>query len=95
MAISGDGKQLWTASGDGTTRLWDLATGNERCRLYSFDAGKDWLVVTPKGLFDGSPDVWRLVAYRMPGTLTLIEDDATRRRFHRPGLLTQVWKGHR
>ena len=49
VALSGDGKHLWTASKDGTTRLWDPATGKERCRLYSFDAGKDWLVVTPDG----------------------------------------------
>ena len=48
VALSGDGKHLWTASPDGTTRLWDPATGKERCRLYSLDAGKDWLVATPR-----------------------------------------------
>lgn len=69
------------------------ATGKELCRLYSFDAGKDWLVVTPEGSFDGSPGAWRFVAYRVPGTLKLLDDDATRRRGYRPGLLAQVWKG--
>ena len=92
VALSGDGKHLWTASKDGTARLWDPATGKERCRLYSFDAGKDWLVVTPEGFFDGSEGAWRFVAHRVPGTLKLVDDDATRKRFHRPGLLATVWK---
>ncbi len=61
----------------------------------SLGAGKDWLVVTPDGFFDGSPGAWRFVAYRVPGTLKLLDDDATRRRFHRPGLLAQVWKGEK
>jgi len=95
VALSADSKTLWTASADGTARLWDPATGKERCRLYSLDAGKDWLVVTPEGLFDGSPGAWPFVAYRVPGTLKLLDDDATRKRFHRLGLLAKVWKGER
>jgi len=93
VTVSKDGKHLWTASIDGTTRLWDPAIGKERCRLYSLDAGKDWLVVTPEGFFDGSPGAWRFVTYRNAATGTLVDDDATRRRFHRPGLLARVWKG--
>src|SRR5262249_62016819 len=54
VALSRDGKQPWTVSLDGTVRLWNPDTGKELCRLYSFDAGKDWLVVTPEGHFDGA-----------------------------------------
>jgi WD40 repeat protein len=90
VALSGDGKLLWTALGDTTIRLWDTTTGEERCRLVSLDAGKDWLVVTPDGRFDGSPGAWRFVAYREPGTLTVVDDEATRRHFHRPGLLAEL-----
>jgi WD40 repeat protein len=92
MALSRDGQHLWTAS-PGAARLWDPATGKERCRLYVFDAGKEWLVVTPDGSFDGSEGAWRFVTYRVPGTSRVVDDDATRRRFHRPGLLAQIWKG--
>jgi hypothetical protein len=53
----------------------------------------DWLVVTPDGFFDGSKDVWRFVAYRELGTLELFDDNATLKRFHRPGLLAEVWRG--
>jgi WD40 repeat protein len=93
VALSADGKHLWTAGKDGSTRLWDTATGKERCRLYSFDSGKDWLVVTPDGFFDGSDGAWQFVAYRVLGTLGLADDDVTRRRFHRPGLLAKIWQG--
>src|SRR5262249_39736316 len=92
VALSRDGKQAWTVSFDGTLRIWDVATGKERCRLYSCDAGKDWLIVTPEGLFDGSEGAARLVVYRVPGAQKLVDDDATRRRFHRPGLLSKVWQ---
>jgi hypothetical protein len=56
--------------------------------LYSLDAGQHRLVVTPDGLFDGS--AWKFVTYRTRGTLKLLDDDETRRRFHRPGLLGQL-----
>ena len=92
VALSRDARHVWTVGGDGTTRLWDAATGKERCRLYSLDAGKDWLAVTSEGLFDGSPGGAPLVTYREEGSLKLFEDDATRRRFHRPGLLAELWK---
>jgi WD40 repeat protein len=91
VALSRDGKEPWTVFLDGTVRLWDPATGKERCRLYSFDAGKDWLAVTPEGLFDGSEGAARFAAYRVPGTQQFVDDDATRRRFYRPGLLAQLW----
>ena len=52
----------------------------------------DWLVVTPEGFFDGSSGAWRFVAYRVPGTLKVLDDDAKRKQFHRPGLLAVVFK---
>ena len=71
-------QRFWTVCGDATIRLWDLATGKERCRLYSFDSGANWLVVTPKGHFDCSKDAWEYVAFRVSGTLKLLDDDAAR-----------------
>jgi hypothetical protein len=84
--VSPDGKQLWTAD-----RLWDLTKGQELCRLYSFDFGREWLAVTPDGLVDGSEDAWRHVVFRVPGTLEFLDDKATFQKFHRPGLLARLW----
>ena len=61
-------------------------------RLYSVDVGKEWLIVAPGGFFDGSAGAWQFVAYGTPDALTLAGDEATLRRFHRPGLLAAIWK---
>ena len=59
------------------------------------DGGKDWLVVSPDGFFDGSKGAWRYVSYRSAGTLQLVEDEATLQRFYRPGLLGLLLKGQK
>ena len=87
IAVSPDGKQLW----DGTAGLWDLTKGQELCRLYGFDVGREWLAVTPEGLIDGSDGAWRHVVFRVPGTLKIFDDKATFQKFHRPGLLARLW----
>src|SRR5262249_15485736 len=60
-----DGQQVLTGSTDGMTRIWDVATGDELCRLISIEGGKDWVVVTPEGLFDGSKGGREKVCFRM------------------------------
>lgn len=93
VALSGDGRRAWTASGDGTTRLWEAETGKELAALISIDAGQDWLVVTPDGFFDGSPNGTKLVSYRTPGTMTLAPLEQYRKYYYKPGLLAAVWSG--
>lgn len=92
-AWSADGKSVWTAGVDGVTRLWDPGSGLELCQLHSFDLGKTWLVGQRDGHFDGPLDAWGMVGHQNKITKSIISNDATRRRFHRPGLLTEVWKG--
>lgn len=46
-----DSRFLVTSSYDRTTRLWDVNTLQEACRLLSFRDGT-WVVVTPDGRFD-------------------------------------------
>ena len=84
-----------SGSSDGTTRLWDALTGKELCSLVSLDEGKDWLVVSPDGFFDGSKGGWRYVSYRRPCTLELVDDEATLQRFYRPGLMGLLLKGQK
>ena len=90
VALSPDGKLALTASWDGSVRIWDGGNGKELCRLYSLEGGKDWLVITPEGRFDGSPGAWDLVGYRMPNG-RVVHDDATLNRYHRPALLSSIW----
>jgi WD40 repeat protein len=93
VVLSADGKTAWTGSRDGTVRAWDTATGKELCALLVLDSGRDWLVVTPEGYHDGSEGGRRFLAFRVPGTLQVVDDDATRQRFYRPGLLARLLKG--
>ncbi len=90
LALSGNAKHVWTESKDGAAILFDAQRGEELCRIHSFDHGKQWLVVTPEGLFDGSENARQFVAYREPGTLKLRDDDETINRHHEPGLLQRL-----
>ena len=44
-------------------KLWDVRAGTELASLFSLDQ-QDWLVVTPDGLFDGSPSSWNQILWR-------------------------------
>ena len=95
VAFSPNGRALFTASGDGTIRLWDVATGQEMARLVSLDAGKNWLVVSPEGFFDGSEGGRQKVAFRIGGGLNVVPVDRFFNSFYRPGLLREVMQGQR
>jgi WD40 repeat protein len=95
VAFSPDGTQVLTGAIDGTTRLWDIATGQELAWLISLDAGKDWLVVTPEGLFDGSAGGRQKVSFRVGGGLNVVPVDRFFQDFCRPGLLAAIWRGER
>ena len=55
ISFSHNNKYLITASADGTTRLWDISTGKEIAQFISFTDG-DWVVITPEGYFNASPN---------------------------------------
>src|SRR5207302_1129606 len=92
VVITPDGKRLFTASSDGTTRIWESSNGEELVRLVSLNEGKDWLVITPDGHFDGSPNAFKLAKFRTDGRLKLEPIEKHANELHRPGLLAAIWK---
>jgi len=88
--FSPDGKYVLTGSSDGTTRLWETETGNTIfTRVY---LGKDdWIVTTPDGRFDGSPDGIKLLHYAKDNKS--IPLDSLFDRFYTPNLVAQVMSG--
>jgi hypothetical protein len=95
VALSARGKRILTGSADGTARFWDAATGKELCTLIGIDQGQDWLVVTPEGLFDGSPAGREKVSFRVGDGLTVVPVDRFFQDFYSPGLLAALLRGDR
>ena len=63
--------------------------------MHVLNGGKDWLIVTPDGHFDGSDNAARYLSYRVPGTVNFVPTDSVQKRFHRPGLLAEMMGGQK
>lgn len=95
LAFSADGKLLISGSNDRTTRLWETATGQELAKLLAIDE-REWLVVTPDGLFDGSPAAWNKIFWRFsPGLADIAPVEYFFNEFYYPGLLADIFAGQR
>lgn len=95
VAPSPDGRLLLTSSRDGTVRLFDVATGVELVSLASSNGGKNWAVVAPDGLYDGSETGRRMIGYRFATKLPGAVVDQFFAQYYRPGLLAEIFRGER
>jgi WD40 repeat protein len=95
LTFNSDGKLLVSGSSDSSMKLWDVSTGKELASLFSLDQ-QDWLVLTPDGLFDGSPSAWNQILWRFSANLfdvapvELFFND-----YYYPGLLADLYAGKR
>ena len=94
LAISSDSRFLSTTTHN-VTSVWDTATGQELVRLISLNNGKDWLAVTPEGLFDGTEGGLANVSFRIGHGLKVVPVNRLFQDFHREGLLARIWNGER
>jgi WD40 repeat protein len=93
--ITPDGRQALTVSSEGSILLWDLATGSQLGQFIFLNGGKDWLVATPEGLFDGTTAARDQLMFRVGGGLNLVPVDRFFQDFYRPGLLAELLGGER
>jgi WD40 repeat protein len=94
--FSPDGRLLASASDDGSTFLWDAKTGEHLLTLISLDDGGEWMVVTPQGLFDGTPVSWNQILWRYnQETFNVAPIEWFFNEFYYPGLLADVFNGKR
>lgn len=95
VAFSPNGKLLMSGSSDTKIKVWEISSGTELASLIALDE-KDWIVVTPDGLFDGSPVAWSKILWRFNNnTFNYAAVEAFFSDFYYPGLLTDVLEGKR
>jgi WD40 repeat protein len=102
LDFSADGRWFVSGSEDGSTRLWDAKTGDAMAAILSLreSAGgfsfqqTDWLVVSPDGLFDGSPGAWHQILWRFEqSSFNVRPVEVFFNDFFHPGLLAEILAG--
>jgi WD40 repeat protein len=95
VAFSPDNKYLVSGSSDTSMKVWEVASGKELASLIALGE-HDWIVVTPDGLFDGSPAAWNKIIWRFNNnTFEHAPVEAFFNEFYYPGLLTDIFAGKR
>lgn len=94
--FSPDARLMASAGDDGSTFLWDARTGEHLLTLISLDDGGEWMVVTPQGLFDGTPVSWNQILWRYnQDTFNVAPIELFFNEFYYPGLLADIFNGKR
>jgi WD40 repeat protein len=94
VTFSVDSRWIVSGSDDGSMMVWNTEIGSLAATLVSMRQSDDWLVVTPDGLFDGSPVSWNLLLWRFArNTFRVAPVDAFFNEFYYPGLLADILAG--
>ena len=95
VAFSPDGKWIASGSSDATMKLWRTDRDTSMATLISLEKD-DWVVVTAEGLFDGSPNAWKDLIWRLGNnTFNYVPVEAFFNEFYYPGLLADIMAGKR
>lgn len=85
---------LASGSDDASIRFWAADSGAALATAHSFGNGREWLVTTPDGLFDGSPGALNHVRWRFsPNLFDTAPVEIFFNEFYHPGLLGEVLAG--
>lgn len=91
----GRNRTLISSSRDSSVRLWDAQNGALLATLVAFDQ-RDWLVVTPDGLFDGTAAAYAQILWRFsPRLRDVAPVEAFFGDFFYPNLLSDLTSGKR
>jgi WD40 repeat protein len=101
LSFSPDGRFLVALGEANDKYIWDASSGEQLATLVNISGafnsrGGDWLVVTPDGLFDGSPAAWKQILWRFgENTFDVMPAETYFNEFYYPGLLGEVMAGKR
>ena len=99
LSFSPDGRFLVAQGENKDKYIWNASTGEQLATLVNLGGAfngrsSDWLVVTPDGLFDGSPAAWKQILWRFGGkTFDVSPAETFFNEFYYPGLLADVMAG--
>src|SRR6185369_4769140 len=99
ISFSPDGRFLVALGENNDKYIWNATTGEKLATLVNLGGvlnsrGSDWLVVTPDGLFDGSPAAWKQILWQFGGnTFDVAPAETFFNEFYYPGLLNEVMAG--
>ncbi len=99
LSFSPDGRFLVALGENNDKYIWDASSGEKLATLVNLGGalssrGNDWLVVTPDGLFDGSPAAWKQILWQFGGnTFDVTPAETFFNEFYYPGLLAEVMAG--
>ena len=99
LSFSPDGRFLVALGENNDKYIWDASSGDKLATLVNLSGalssrGGDWLVVTPDGLFDGSPAAWKQILWQFGGnTFDVAPAETFFNEFYYPGLLGDVMAG--
>jgi WD40 repeat protein len=99
LSFSPDGRFLVALGSNNDKYIWEAASGEKLATLVNLGGalnsrGSDWLVVTPDGLFDGSPAAWKQILWQFGGnTFDVTPAETFFNEFYYPGLLAEVMAG--
>ena len=95
VAFAPNGQILASGSHDNTIKLWDWKTGENLLTLLAVD-NRDWLAVTPDGLFDGSQTALSRILWRFSSKLHDVAPiEIYFSEFYYPDLLSDILAGKR
>jgi len=102
VAFAPAGGLIATLGRDKNQYLWDARTGDKVATLVNLDvlnragSANEWLVVTPDGLFDGSPSAWQQINWRFSqNTFDVGPVEIFFNELYYPGLAGEIFAGRR
>jgi WD40 repeat protein/uncharacterized caspase-like protein len=101
VAFDVTGRLVATLGEDGNEDLWDAQTGERVATLVNLVelggfGASEWLVVTPEGLFDGSPGAWQQIMWRFSeNTFDVGPVEIFFNELYYPSLLSDIIAGKR
>ena len=91
VAFTKNGRFIVSGSDDGSISIWDSESAVLKATIVSMPNSDDWLVTTPDGLFDGSPESWNLMLWRFDAsTFNVLAVESFFNEFYYPGVLADV-----